>query len=141
MIMGIHLTPGDVEALADLVRAFGLTPIVFPDISGALDGHVEDSWKPAASGGVTLEDIASMGASQIHAGLRRGDPRGGRRPGEADGRSVSDVSVGVRAEAVRRHRADADERRGRGRCSQPRSSAPAAGWWTLLLTRISIWAG
>jgi nitrogenase molybdenum-iron protein NifN len=65
LIMGSHLTPGDVEALADLVRAFGLTPIVFPDISGALDGHVEDSWKPAASGGVTVEDIASMGSSQI----------------------------------------------------------------------------
>lgn len=65
MIMGAHLTPGDVEALADLARAFGLDPIVFPDISGALDGHVEDSWKPAASGGVPLEDIASMGSSQI----------------------------------------------------------------------------
>jgi nitrogenase molybdenum-iron protein NifN len=65
MIMGSHLTPGDVEALADLARAFGLTPVVFPDISGALDGHVEASWKAAASGGVTLEEIRSMGASQF----------------------------------------------------------------------------
>lgn len=65
LITGSHLTPGDVEALADLVRAFGLTPIVFPDISGALDGHVEDQWQPAARGGVTLEEIRAMGESQF----------------------------------------------------------------------------
>jgi hypothetical protein len=34
--------PGDVEELKEMVESFGLTPIVVPDLSTSLDGHLDD---------------------------------------------------------------------------------------------------
>lgn len=63
ILAGSHLTPGDIEELRDMVEAFGLTPIILPDLSGSLDGHVPDTWIGTTLGGTTLEDVARMGAS------------------------------------------------------------------------------
>ncbi|MEL6207217.1 MAG: nitrogenase iron-molybdenum cofactor biosynthesis protein NifN, partial [Pseudomonadota bacterium] len=42
LLCGSHLTPADIEELVRMVRAFGLEPLVLPDLSGSLDGHVSD---------------------------------------------------------------------------------------------------
>jgi nitrogenase molybdenum-iron protein NifN len=63
ILAGSHLTPGDIEEIRELVEAFGLDPIVLPDLSGSLDGHVPDRYIGTTYGGTTCEDIRSMGAS------------------------------------------------------------------------------
>lgn len=60
-----HFTPGDIEELRDIVEAFGLRPIVLPDLSASLDGHVPDRWIGATLGGTTLDDIRAMGRSSL----------------------------------------------------------------------------
>ncbi|TWA70175.1 nitrogenase molybdenum-iron protein NifN [Azospirillum brasilense] len=58
------LTPGDVEALKEWVEAFGLYPIVLPDIGDSLDGHLTaEGYSPLTYGGTTRADIAQMGRS------------------------------------------------------------------------------
>ncbi len=63
LLAGSHLTSADVEELVGLVRAFDLEPIVLPDISTSLDGHVDEGWRGTARGGTSLADIARMGES------------------------------------------------------------------------------
>jgi len=56
------LTPGDVEQLKGYVEAFGLTPIVIPDISLSLDGHLaEQDFTTLSQGGSTVEQIKTAG--------------------------------------------------------------------------------
>lgn len=56
-------TPGDVQEIKDIVRSFGLKPIVVPDLSASLDGHLEDSPGTVTSGGTTLAELREMGCS------------------------------------------------------------------------------
>lgn len=65
LLAGSHLTPGDVEALTETIAAFGLTPIVLPDISASLDGHVPDDHVPTTLGGTGVEAIGRMGQSVL----------------------------------------------------------------------------
>ena len=65
VLAGSHLTPGDLEALRDIIESFGLTPIILPDLSGSLDGHVPGRYIPHTLGGTRLEEIRAMGRS-IH---------------------------------------------------------------------------
>jgi nitrogenase molybdenum-iron protein NifN len=65
ILAGCHLTPADLEEIRDTVEAFGLMPIILPDISGSLDGHVADAYVPTTLGGTGLDDIARMGRSVI----------------------------------------------------------------------------
>ena len=60
LLAGAHLTPADVEELKRTVEAFGLAPIVLPDLSTSLDGHVADAWIPTSLGGTRLDDIRAM---------------------------------------------------------------------------------
>ena len=58
------LTPGDIEAIKDWTSAFGLTPIVLPDIADLLDGHmIEAGFSTLTYGGTPRGSIADMGAS------------------------------------------------------------------------------
>lgn len=73
------LTPGDVDELKDWVSAFGLHPIVLPDVSESLDGHLLEpqrgrddvlehrarayGYSTLTYGGTTLDDVAEMGKS------------------------------------------------------------------------------
>jgi len=58
------LTPGDIEEIKSWIEAFGLTPIVLPDIADSLDGHLIDAgFSTLSYGGTTLEDIARLGQS------------------------------------------------------------------------------
>lgn len=63
ILAGSHLTPADIEEIRETVEAFGLSPIILPDLSGSLDGHIPEEFMPTTMGGTTLADIRSMGAS------------------------------------------------------------------------------
>lgn len=65
ILPGSHLTPGDVEELRETVAAFGLDPIVLPDLSGSLDGHVPVEYVPTTLGGTPVDDIPHMRASAV----------------------------------------------------------------------------
>lgn len=58
-----HFTVGDIETLRQTVEAFGLVPVILPDISGSLDGTVPDRWIPSAYGGTSVADIETLGAA------------------------------------------------------------------------------
>ncbi|PKO85000.1 MAG: nitrogenase iron-molybdenum cofactor biosynthesis protein NifN [Betaproteobacteria bacterium HGW-Betaproteobacteria-11] len=58
------LTPGDTEAIKEWIEAFGLRPVLLPDIGDSLDGHlVEAETTPLTLGGTPKSEIASMGES------------------------------------------------------------------------------
>lgn len=65
LLAGCQLTPGDIEELREIVEAFGLVPVVLPDVSGSLDGHIPPDWRGTTLGGTTVEDIRAMGASAM----------------------------------------------------------------------------
>jgi len=56
-------TPGDVQEIKEIVTAFGLKPIVVPDLSASLDGHLEDSYSAITASGTTLTDLRQIGSS------------------------------------------------------------------------------
>lgn len=58
------LTPGDIEALKEWIEAFGLRPVVLPDIGDSLDGHLVDGEFSALTvGGTPRAEIEAMGES------------------------------------------------------------------------------
>jgi nitrogenase molybdenum-cofactor synthesis protein NifE len=61
VLAGSYLTPADVNEIRDLVEAFGLSPVILPDLS-ALDGSREGV-SALASGGTTIDQIKSMNSS------------------------------------------------------------------------------
>lgn len=63
LLAGSHLTAADIEEIVEMVEAFGLSPIVLPDLSGSLDGHIPDQFSPTTIGGTTVDEIRSMGSS------------------------------------------------------------------------------
>jgi nitrogenase molybdenum-iron cofactor biosynthesis protein NifN len=63
VLAGCHLTPADIDEIRDTVDAFGLQPIILPDISGSLDGHVADEYVATTLGGTSVKDIRGMGRS------------------------------------------------------------------------------
>jgi len=60
-----HLfTPGDVELLRSYVEAFGLQPVILPDLSQSLDGHLASGdFSPVTQGGTSQRLIEQMGQS------------------------------------------------------------------------------
>lgn len=64
VLAGSFLTPGDIEHIKELIEAFGLRPLVLPDIADSLDGHLtEMESSPLTLGGTPVSDISSMGES------------------------------------------------------------------------------
>jgi len=64
VLAGAHLTPGDIEAVKEMIEAFELRPVVLPDIADSLDGHLTVSdFTPHTVGGTPLSDIELMGES------------------------------------------------------------------------------
>jgi nitrogenase molybdenum-iron protein NifN len=64
VLAGSLLTPGDIEHIKDLVEAFGLRPVVLPDIADSLDGHLtEAESSPLTTGGTPVSEIVTMGES------------------------------------------------------------------------------
>ncbi|NVO28132.1 nitrogenase iron-molybdenum cofactor biosynthesis protein NifN [Donghicola sp. C2-DW-16] len=63
LLCGSHLTPAEIEELVRMVRAFGLEPLVLPDISTSLDGHVSDDWSGTSQGGTPVARIPDVARS------------------------------------------------------------------------------
>lgn len=64
VLAGSFLTPGDIEHIKELIEAFGLRPLVLPDIADSLDGHLSEmETSPVTLGGTPVSEISSMGDS------------------------------------------------------------------------------
>jgi nitrogenase molybdenum-cofactor synthesis protein NifE len=63
LLPGSQLTPAEVEELKEMCEAFGLDPVTVPDISCALDGHIDDTVSALSVGGITVERIKQAGRS------------------------------------------------------------------------------
>ncbi len=63
VLPGCHLTPGDLAELREIIEAFGLEPVIAPDLSGAMDGHIPDDFTPTTLGGATVADVRGMGGA------------------------------------------------------------------------------
>ena len=63
LLPGAFLTPADVEEVKELCEAFGLAPVVIPDISCALDGHIDDTVSPLSMGGISVARLRLAGRS------------------------------------------------------------------------------
>ena len=62
VLAGSHLTPGDLEHLKELIELFGLRPVVLPDLSDSLDGHLpEQDFNPLTIGGAQVSELATLG--------------------------------------------------------------------------------
>ncbi|EKV30727.1 Nitrogenase FeMo-cofactor scaffold and assembly protein NifN [Caenispirillum salinarum AK4] len=60
VLAGAHMSPGDVDELREIIEAFGLEPIILPDLSGSLDGHVPGRHVGTTYGGTTIADMGRM---------------------------------------------------------------------------------
>ena len=60
ILAGSMLSPGDVEEIKEIVEAFGLKPLVIPDLSGSVDGHLDDDYNSKTPGGTSLEQLQQL---------------------------------------------------------------------------------
>ena len=64
VLVGSFLTPGDLEELKDIIEAFGLRPVLIPDLSDSLDGHLDsDDFSPLTIGGTDVSELFTLGDS------------------------------------------------------------------------------
>lgn len=63
ILAGPSFAPGDVEAIKEMVSAFRLNPVVVPDLSLSLDGHLSDDYSAVTTGGTSLAQVRSLGRS------------------------------------------------------------------------------
>jgi nitrogenase molybdenum-iron protein NifN len=64
VLAGSHLTPGDLEHLKETIELFGLRPLVLPDLSDSLDGHLTDQeFSPLTIGGAQVSELPTLGDS------------------------------------------------------------------------------
>ena len=63
LLPGAHLTPADVEEARELIESFGLTVLTIPDISNAMDGHIDADVSPLSTGGIPVEELRNGGRS------------------------------------------------------------------------------
>ncbi len=62
VLVGSALTPGDLEELSALIEAFGLQPVLLPNLGDSLDGHVQDQdFSALTIGGTAVGEFASLG--------------------------------------------------------------------------------
>ena len=65
ILPGSHLTVADIEEVREIVESFGLYPIIAPDLSGSLDGHIPETFLPTTLGGAKVAQIRQMGGSAV----------------------------------------------------------------------------
>lgn len=64
VICSASLTPGDLEFVTESIESFGLQPLLIPDLSDSLDGHLDDArLQPLTTGGLGISDLACAGQS------------------------------------------------------------------------------
>lgn len=68
VLAGVSLTAADLDELARLVTAFGLRPLLVPDLSRSLDGHLGAGWSPLTTGGTPVTALPRLArARSVHA--------------------------------------------------------------------------
>lgn len=65
LLAGSMLSPGDVEEIKEIVEAFGITPLVVPDLSASVDGHLEEEYYSVTTGGTTLTELRRLERSSF----------------------------------------------------------------------------
>ena len=64
VLVNASLTPGDLEALKEIIGSFGLRPVLIPDVSDSLDGHLTDQdFSPVSIGGTSVSEFETLGDS------------------------------------------------------------------------------
>ena len=64
LLLSHMLTPGDIELIRDYVEAFGLQPVLVPDLSASMDGHLaRGDYLPVSQGGSDLQSLRQLGQS------------------------------------------------------------------------------
>ena len=64
VLTGANLTPGDLEFICESIESFGLRPLLIPDLSGSLDGHLDAAeFNPLTTGGLSVADLQTAGES------------------------------------------------------------------------------
>ncbi len=63
ILPGCQLTPADIEEIKETCEAFGLDPVVIPDISCALDGHIDETVSALSVGGIPVDRVLLAGRS------------------------------------------------------------------------------
>lgn len=64
VLVSSSLSPGDIEALRELIEQFELRPLMVPDLADSFDGHLpENDFNPLTTGGTPVSEISSMGES------------------------------------------------------------------------------
>lgn len=61
VLAGSCLTPGDLEELKELIEAFGLRPLVIPDLSDSLGYLGEGDFSPLTIGGTPVSELQTLG--------------------------------------------------------------------------------
>ncbi len=65
VLAGSMLTPGDLEELKDMIASFDMHPVLVPDLSDSLDGHLgEGDFSPLTIGGTSVADLQSLDDAQ-----------------------------------------------------------------------------
>ncbi len=63
ILVSSAFTPGDLQEIEEIVTAFGLKPILVPNLGASLDGHLENSFQSTTSNGTNLAQLREMGCS------------------------------------------------------------------------------
>lgn len=64
VLLSSMLSPADGDTIREWIEAFGLHPVMLPDLAGSLDGHLDEAgFSTLTSGGVSRVEIATMGKS------------------------------------------------------------------------------
>lgn len=63
VLAGSHLTPGDIDALREIIASFALESVFLPDLSSSLDGHIPDDFTPTTLGGTNITDLSRLGTA------------------------------------------------------------------------------
>lgn len=63
VLVSSAFAPGDVEEIKEIISSFGLKPILVPDLSISMDGHLGDTYSAVTTGGTTLADLREIGCS------------------------------------------------------------------------------
>jgi nitrogenase molybdenum-iron protein alpha/beta subunit len=121
------LTPGDIEAIKAWIEAFGLQPLVLPDIGDSLDGHlVDQDTSPLTLGGTPTRRPRDARRSSGHAGHRPLAATGSRSAEDAHRRAGLSLRPSAGPRCLRRLHPGAGEDLRAAGTGVGRSSAGAA---------------
>ena len=64
LLLSHMLTPGDIELIRSYVEAFGLQPVMVPDLAHSMDGHLaRGDYLPVSQGGTDVLALRQLGQS------------------------------------------------------------------------------